>query len=140
MDDGFDNSWTGATVQKSKGNKFAVEYSAFVDDKVRARVVRVVRVVRVRANPNPNPNPNPSPSPSPSPNPNQAQPYVEPTNNTLAVVAQLVIMLLFLGGFILSVQPFDYDPAIWGWILFLTGIFVVTLALWYQVNTPESEP
>ena len=51
MDDGFDNSWTGATVQKSKGNKFAVEYSAFVDDKVRARV-------RVRANPNPNPNPN----------------------------------------------------------------------------------
>ena len=41
-------------------------------------------------------------------------------------------MLLFLGGFILSVQPFDYDPAIWGWILFLTGIFVVTLALWYQ--------
>ena len=58
MDDGFDNSWTGATVQKSKGNKFAVEYSAFVDDKVRARVVRVVRVVRVRANPNPNPNPN----------------------------------------------------------------------------------
>lgn len=33
VDDGFDNSWTGATVQKSKGNKFAVEYSAFVDDK-----------------------------------------------------------------------------------------------------------
>ena len=56
-------------MQKSKGNKFAVEYSAFVDDKVRARVrvrvvrvrVRVVRVrvrvvrVRVRANPNPKP-------------------------------------------------------------------------------------
>ena len=55
-------------------------------------------------------------------------------------MAQLVIMLLFLGGFILSVQPFDYDPAIWGWILFLTGIFVVTLALWYQVYTPASEP
>ena len=33
VDDGFDNSWTGATVQKSKGSKFAVEYSAFVDDK-----------------------------------------------------------------------------------------------------------
>ena len=62
----------------------------------------------------------------------ETQPYVDPTNNTLAVVAQLVIMLLFLGGFILSVQPFDYDPAIWGWILFLTGIFVVTLALWFQ--------
>ena len=33
VDDGFDNSWTGGTVQKSKGSKFTVEYSAFVDDK-----------------------------------------------------------------------------------------------------------
>ena len=73
----------------------------------------------------------------------ETQPYVDPTNNTLAVVAQLVIMLLFLGGFILSVQPFDYDPSIWGWILFLTGIFVVTLALWFQVGTryePRPQP
>ena len=62
----------------------------------------------------------------------ETQPFVEPSNNTLAVVAQLVIMLLFLAGFILSVQPFDYDPNMWGWILFLTGIAVVTLALWFQ--------
>ena len=33
VDDGFDNSWTGGTVQKSKGSKFTVEYNAFVDDK-----------------------------------------------------------------------------------------------------------
>ena len=33
VDEGFGNSWTGATVQKKKGAKFTVEYSAFVDDK-----------------------------------------------------------------------------------------------------------
>ena len=88
VDDGFDNSWTGATVQKSKGNKFAVEYSAFVDDKVRARV-------RVRANPNPDPDPNPNPNPNlNSPYRRQARtPARRTTGATKAVRAATVRVL-----------------------------------------------
>ena len=68
----------------------------------------------------------------------ESQPFVESSNNTLMVVSQLVIMLIFLSGFILSVQPFRYDPNVWGYILFFTGIFVVILAFWFQYRYGSS--
>ena len=69
----------------------------------------------------------------------ETQPFVEPSNNALASVAQLVIMLVFLGGFVLSIPSFGIDnPDFWGWLLFLLGVSVVGLALWFQYRFGSS--
>ena len=62
----------------------------------------------------------------------EISPFIEQSNNTLAFVAQLVIMLVFLGGFILASSPFEFDPSVWGWLLFLFAIFAAALAIWFQ--------
>ena len=41
-------------------------------------------------------------------------------------------MLVFFGGFILAAKPFDYDPSMWGWLLFLFAISAAALATWFQ--------
>ena len=62
----------------------------------------------------------------------ESTPFVEASNNTLAAVAQICIVLVFLGGFLLSSRPFDFDPDIWGWLLCLLAAFIIVAMLWYQ--------
>ena len=53
-------------------------------------------------------------------------------DNTLLIVAQLQIILTFIGGFLLAGRPFELDESLLGWALLLFDLAVVMVAVWMQ--------
>ena len=62
----------------------------------------------------------------------ETMPFVNPADNTLLIVAQLQIMITFLGGFLLSSEAFFIERALLGWALIIIDLGVVVVAVWMQ--------
>ena len=62
----------------------------------------------------------------------EVMPFVSQTDNTLLIVAQLQIILTFIGGFLLAGRPFELDESLLGWVLLLFDLAVVLVAVWMQ--------
>ena len=62
----------------------------------------------------------------------EVMPFVSQNDNTLLIVAQLQIILTFIGGFLLAGRPFELDESLLGWALLLFDLAVVMVAVWMQ--------
>ena len=62
----------------------------------------------------------------------EVMPFVSQADNTLLIVAQLQIILTFIGGFLLAGRPFELDESLLGWALLLFDLAVVMVAVWMQ--------
>ena len=62
----------------------------------------------------------------------EVMPFVSQTDNTLLIVAQLQIILTFIGGFLLAGRPFELDESLLGWVLLLFDLLLVMVAIWMQ--------
>ena len=62
----------------------------------------------------------------------ETMPFVSHTDNTLLIVAQLQIVLTFIGGFLLADRPFGLDESLLGWLLLIFDLGVVIVAVWMQ--------
>ena len=62
----------------------------------------------------------------------EVMPFVSQNDNTLLIVAQLQIILTFIGGFLLAASPFELDESLLGWALLLFDLAVVMVAVWMQ--------
>ena len=59
-------------------------------------------------------------------------PFVAHNDNTMLIVAQLQIILTFIGGFLLAGRPFELDESLLGWALLLFDLLLVMVAIWMQ--------
>ena len=62
----------------------------------------------------------------------EVMPFVAHNDNTLLNVAQLQIILTFIGGFLLAGRPFELDESLLGWVLLLFDLLLVMVAIWMQ--------